>query len=294
MVASNKSIDDIIMNTLVSLHIQNLNHCLKYAMPNANKTEIIPSDGDTLEEGQENGKYEGMLIVRNGDHIVREYQESGLIEDNIIPDPKRFYDEQTLLDYFNKVKEGRPMQEGASYLINGTQKLIYEIETFGTHASKLTGDERFKDYIPPNFIAKFKYIDPDLPNRMGMKTKAAIKLATHPPAGLNIKAYQIKRSKRGNTIMGRITQFGPEGLERTIEFEYNAELEKHNSLDTSTIEVTDERFKNTIRLIDIRYEHGNEIVTDYEFPQRYESKSNSEVQMGHHSNSDSISPLQFT
>jgi len=78
-----------------------------------------------------------------------------------------------------------------------------------------------RDMLPRDFIAV--ETDSLLNERnLGTKTRLAIKL---PQAYDRTKAFQIKRTAYGLLGIGKVTQFGPQGLEQEFFFRYEPRSE---------------------------------------------------------------------
>jgi|SRR3989344_2561038 len=214
-----------IFDTLLRYHSErNLAKCLPYI-----KDGVILSPANhykPVEEGLENKEYDGILILKNGDTLIKKLVDDNLIDKRDVDTSKNV---NTIDNFFNFL-ENRKDEDGV-YVYESSKKLIMRV-------SKITYPGReIEGKIPLDFIyfngANFSREDDiwvELRHRLGTKTRLAIELTQHYQ---DIEAFQIKRSSYTQLGMGKVTHFNKNGLNREFFFMVpkNPELHQDEFID---------------------------------------------------------------
>ncbi len=189
---------DRLFSWLVDYHCGvNVEQCLPYMREGT----VHNAGGRPLEEGvEENEHYKGLLIVANGDTLADKLSAGGVIHDD--PDELDFVRIAQPADLFQYLSRQR--NSDGAYIVNGKKGEI-------TRVSEVNNGLRVPGSIYDQVPADFVSYDGKVPVRgnLGTKTRLAIKM---PLAYGETNTFQVKRTAYGNTGIGIVTHFGPQGL----------------------------------------------------------------------------------
>jgi len=178
--------------------------------------------GAKIEEGEENDDTKGVLILSNGDSLVRRLKEEEIILDRSTPMfvPARDYVSFTYYLSRNIRKDG-------AFVYDGKNESISRISKFGNSSSKMNAArDSYQRYLPANFIYQDAAVmnQEEYDEQIGTKSDLAMVLPiSHTKEDSYVHAYQIKRTAYGNTGLGKVTHFGPDGLMEEFFFRYAPE-----------------------------------------------------------------------
>ncbi|MFH1364525.1 MAG: hypothetical protein ABIH52_02610, partial [Candidatus Aenigmatarchaeota archaeon] len=202
-----------IFHALVGYHTErNLERCRPYISDG--RIYIMDSSRGVLthvplEEGAENEIYGGVLILADGEKLSRRMKEDHVINDEEDPvfHSAVQYGEACFWDYM----ENTNRKDGA-YIYDGDNNRIAKVWELNNRPDSLAGmNIHLDDMVPKDFTYK-----DSRGNEFGNKTRLAIKLPIAYPGS---EAYQIKRTAYGGLGLGKVTNFGSEGLSREFFFD---------------------------------------------------------------------------
>lgn len=190
---------------MVRYHIDvNLGKCL----PDMVNNRLVDEKGRPLKEGYDTRTpHQGFLIVANGDTLAGRLRKDEVILDDHI----EFVKVPGLNEFFDYLSANED-SDGA-YVFDGINTSITRVGELNNNPPSIPRGLSVYDYVPSDFVSYAH--DVGVKNKLGTKTRLAIKL---PHAYGNTETYQIKRSSYGNTGMGQVTYFGPEGLKEQFFF----------------------------------------------------------------------------
>lgn len=193
---------------LVEYHCrENLPQCLPYMKDG----QAYPF-GRPINEGEENELYKGLIIISNGDTLVNKLSCGHVINDD--PNKLRYADISGKKDLWAYVNERR--NKDGAYIFDGRNGRITKAAEVNNNPSTLPRGIDLSSMIPADFV----YSDGtqiDESEDLGTKTRLAIRT---PHAYEHTNTYQIKRTAYGNTGLGKVTHFGPQGLIEEFFFRY--------------------------------------------------------------------------
>ena len=182
---------------------------------------LFGPDGLPLQEGQENHAYVGAIIVANGDTLAQKLREgSETVEPVEISLFEPIRSENDLFRYLLRLEH----EDGAD-VYNGHNHTIARASELPNSLLGMRGVSMY-EAVPPNFVYHHRTSPAEgNPGRIGTKTRLAIRF---PRAFDKTHSYQIKHTVFGPTgeydpTMGKVTQFGSQGLEREFFLAYKPE-----------------------------------------------------------------------
>ncbi len=180
---------------------------------------LYGSRGEPLQEGHENHAYVGAIIVANGDTLAQRLREgSDTFEPVEISPFEPIRSEEDLFCYLLRLE-----QEDGADVYNGCDHAIARASELPNNLLGMNGSSVY-DAVPQNFVHHARAsLHEGNPSRLGTKTRLAIRF---PRAFENTHSYQIKHSIFGPTgehdpKMGKVTRFGPQGLEKEFFLAYD-------------------------------------------------------------------------
>lgn len=200
---------------LLEYHYErNLYECLPYI-----EDGQVKVDGGPVKEGAENKLTKGVLIIADGSRLAEKMMKEGIVINRVKPEfePVRSYDE--FVNYL-----GKAVDADGAFVYDGANKSMALVR-FANSTPRLKEErKRTLSLIPRDFIYSDgrELSQRDLDRIVGTKTDLAI----HVPVAYSqndwiIKAYLLKNSAYGSLGVGKVAQFGPEGLEREIHYDYD-------------------------------------------------------------------------
>lgn len=179
----------------------------------------VKVDGRPVEEGAENKLTKGVLIVADGPRLVKALMSKKIIINRVSPEFEPVASYNSLVPCLDKNDDG-------AFVYDGANDSMAAVRFANSTSPLLEARKRTSSLIPSDFVYSDgrKLSEEDLDQKIGTKTDLAI----HIPAayGKNdwpIRSYILKTSGYGSLGIGKVAQFGPEGLEREIYFDYNHE-----------------------------------------------------------------------
>ncbi|MEK6863350.1 MAG: hypothetical protein AABW53_01500 [Nanoarchaeota archaeon] len=165
---------------------------------------------EELHPGLENELYTGVLLVANGTTLIDRLSEGDVIKDD--PEDVRFEDVKDKEAFFRYLS----LEQGndGAHIYDGVNKRIARISEFNNNPP-------LQEKIPLGAMVPADFLSSDgsvLPKHVGVKTRLAIKM---PLAYDHTSTFQIKRTAYGNTGLGKVTHFGPQGLKEEFFFHYD-------------------------------------------------------------------------
>lgn len=223
-----------VFRELVRYHISNnLEECLphiKQGRCNSPKGKPYQEMNEEKRSPDENKLYAGILIVANGDTLIRRLKEGGVINDELLEEFVSVPDAESFQNYLRN-QEG---EDGAHVYDSINKKIVpvWEINNniplpYGTLHEKLPQDFFSSTYTIDDYI-KSRAIKPKIGTRTSMAEKV--------PANYeHTHAFQIKQSAHGELGMGLVTHFDEIGLAETFELVYAPEhqgkfIDKRNKI----------------------------------------------------------------
>lgn len=198
---------------LLEYHYErNLYECLPHMEDGQVKVE-----GKFVEEGAENKLTKGALVVADGPRLVEALMRKGIVIDRV---PPRF---QPVAGYDDFVRRLNEMEDGA-FVYDGASRSLARVRFANSTKPLNEARRRTSSLIPSDFIYSDgrELSDEDLDEKIGTKTDMAIHIpAAYGHKDWQIRAYLLKTSGYGSLGMGKVAQFGPEGLEREIHYDYD-------------------------------------------------------------------------
>ena len=161
--------------------------------------------------GLENELYTGVLLVANGATLIDRLNEGDVIKSDL--EDVRFEDvgdEKAFFSYLSL--EGG--NDGA-HIYDSVNKRIARIMDFNNNPP-IKEKIPLSSLVPADFLSSDSSVSPS--KHMGVKTRLATKM---PLAYEHTSTYQIKRTPYGNTGLGKVTHFGPQGLIEEFFFNYD-------------------------------------------------------------------------
>lgn len=196
---------------LVEYHHRNLEHCLRFLQDG----RILSGEGIPFEEGEENERYKGLVIIANGSTLTQRLRDGGVINGST-PQPTPFVSKEEVFDYF----DGQNGKDGA-YLLDSVNRSIVRIVELNNNPSGMPM-VKLEDMIPTDFVQYHgKRVDE---NDLGNKTRIAIKV---PQAYANTEAFLIKRSAYTPLGMGKVARFNSSGLAEEFFFMCEPTAQEH-------------------------------------------------------------------
>ncbi len=191
---------------------------------------IQPKHGNSLEEGlDENPNVKGILVLENSEKLVERLREDGVVTDTIIPPWAYINGDEGFLNYL-RIKtlggeNGKKARESA-YVVDGKNGKVTSVREFSNRIRRRSLEGiLYSKYLPKDFLSMTREIDPDDPDEgIGLKTRNAIRLTLVYP---NVRTYQIKSTPYSNAGMGLVTEFGKDGLVRTVHMEHKLKENLH-------------------------------------------------------------------
>ncbi|MBS3116356.1 hypothetical protein J4421_02045 [Candidatus Woesearchaeota archaeon] len=187
--------------------------------------QLCDSRGKPLKEGKDtNSPTFGYLILENGDTLVSRLHDEDIILDL---EPPQFHPTPTY-DAFIAFLKAHEDEDGA-FFSAAQHSTTAKISTYNNQASALKADRlRSLTLIPPDFVffdQKHPVTAQQYDLHVGTKTDLAIRLPYLYSRRLDcdVHAYQIKRSPYGTVGLGKVTDFGAQGLEKEFFFHHNPE-----------------------------------------------------------------------
>ncbi len=194
---------------------------------------LCDAKGKPLKEGYDKtSPTDGYLILEDGHTLV-----SRLITENIVLDHEQ-PEFISIGNYqqFARFLKGHKEADGA-FFYDTMKSQIAKIARYNNKAPAMRTEEvvpkNFLSHIPPDFV----FYDQTLPitskqydRDIGTKTDLGIRLPFIYSEELrcDVRAYLIKRSPYGEVGLGKVPQFGAQGLER--EFFFQRDPEKNGGL----------------------------------------------------------------
>ena len=176
--------------------------------------------GKAVLEGEENDDTTGCLILANGDSLVRRLQEEKIILDRV---PPKFIQTE---DYtsFKAFLDKNEKKDGA-FVYDGKNNTITRISRFANHAEGMDGiRDSYRKFLPANFVYEeaVAMTPEDYDDHIGTKTDLSMVLPiARTTNDSKVNAYQVKRTAYGQTGLGKVTHFGPQGLKEEFFFHYD-------------------------------------------------------------------------
>ncbi|MEK6901433.1 MAG: hypothetical protein AABX37_03765 [Nanoarchaeota archaeon] len=164
-------------------------------------------------EGEENNWAKGCLVVSDGQTLAERLLGDKIILDRTAPEFKPVQNYDTFFEFL----QHHGAMDG-SFVYDGSNFRMARVARLKNSSPALDAvRDRALELIPPDFVfqgqEEFTWWDYD--DSIGTKTDLAILI---PPAystpGSNVHAYQVKRTGFGALGMGKVTQFGQQGLEQ--------------------------------------------------------------------------------
>lgn len=200
--------DNDLFSWLVEYHCkENLPQCLPHLKDG--RAYVL---GRPIEEGEENELYKGLLIISNGDTLVSKLSNGHVINDD--PAKLRYADVSDKTDLWRYINERR--NKDGAYIYDGKNGRITKAAEVNNNPSSMPQGIDLSSMIPADFVySEGNEIDES--EDLGTKTRLAIRT---PHAYENTNTHQIKRTAYGNTGLGKVTHFGPQGLIEEFFFRY--------------------------------------------------------------------------
>ncbi|GEM_PF-2003013 len=203
-----------IFEVLMQYHTQNLHQALPYLK----NGQILDKDDTPLEQG-ENPYYRGLYLIYDGQEILEKASQrivrgSAIRETTYVPTTSQFF--QTVAAKNTTHKK----DPDVAYLYNTTDAKLTRIK--GELSNHCTED---LDHILQRCLpADFESPDGSLSiYDVGTKTASAILTAytLNRPTDQGVRTIIIKKTPYGSLGMGKLAEFGKDGLTREFYFEHN-------------------------------------------------------------------------
>lgn len=193
-----------IFEWMVEYHCKNnLKNCIPYI-----KNGRVYSNGKAVKEGEENDLYQGVLIVANGNTLLRKLIDKKLI----LPEDMGESFKINGIDDFFKCIDRQKNKDGA-FIYDSIDKKMINAYSINNNTGIADTPKFFANMFPKDFV----YSDSRGVQRkdIGTKTKLAVEL---PLIYDNINTYQIKRTGYTNLGIGKVTHFDKDGLKKEFFF----------------------------------------------------------------------------
>ncbi len=205
---------DNLFETLMRYHVSNLNQSL----PHFKDGQILDKDGTSLEQG-ENPYYKGLYLIYDGQEILekassRIVRGSAIRETTYVPTQPQFFQTLTAQETTHK------KDPDVAYLYNTKDAKLTRVKgELSNHANEDL-DHILQRCLPDDFASP----DGSIPLQdLGTKTANAVltAYALNRPTDQGVRAIIIKRTPYGSLGMGKLAEFGKDGLTREFYFEHN-------------------------------------------------------------------------
>ena len=209
---------DNLFETLMRHHVSNL----QQSLPHFNNGQILDKDNTSLEHG-ENPYYKGLYLIYDGDHILekassRFVRQSAQRETTYVPTQTEFLQTIAAKDTTHKK----------------APDVVYLYNTTGAKLTRLKGE--LSNYHPTenldNILQRCLPADFESPDGslsiydVGTKTANAVltAYALNRPHNQGVHTIIIKKTPYGSLGMGKLAEFGKDGLTREFYFEHAPHL----------------------------------------------------------------------
>ena len=201
-----------LFRTLVEYHAtHNLDECRRY-IRDGRVRDREGDNGKALLEGSDKyTPHDGLLILRNGSTLLNKLVQDGRVNADDIDEPHKVKDSEQFFDFL----ANRGEYDGV-YVYESKTGDIYRVG----QVYPLNSGIKPENNVPSDFISYRTHMSPaNLRKNLGTKTRLAIELAS---SYRDVRGYQIKRSAHGVFGMGKVTHFGPAGLNEEFFMELSA------------------------------------------------------------------------
>ncbi len=203
-----------IFEVLMQYHIQNLNQSLPYIQHG----QILDKDATPLEQG-ENPYYKGLYLIYDGQEILEKASQrivrgSAIRETTYVPTQNLFFQTLTANNTTHK------KDPDVAYLYNTKDAKLTRIKGELSNHCTEDLDHILQRCLPDDFASP----DGSIPLAdLGTKTANALltTYALNHPHDQGVRTIIIKRTPYGPLGMGKLTEFGKDGLTREFYFEHN-------------------------------------------------------------------------
>jgi len=230
--------DAILINELFFASVMynknvNLNNFLDNAEVSKDK-KYLQCSNPYFQKKKENPFCTGTIILANGPCLLDELVKKEEILDDKTPQWESLHKYGTTVNYLEE-----RLGDDGGWIVNGDSKEIAQIKTFSNNPPHKE---------PINLAQRIAYdfaSHPTQPHQgeVGSKSNLAVRYAA---SSDHLKTILLRTSCYASGGIGMSAQFGGKGLERTVHFEYRPELAKLNPLNISTVDVKNEKFKNSL------------------------------------------------
>lgn len=203
-----------VFDWLVRYHTQE--NLLAYIDYLSSSVEVKP-----VANGRENSSTTGCLILENGDTLVSKLRQERIILDYQSPQ----FQPATTYQQFAEFLEHHKGNDGAFFYDGKHQQLARVARYTNNNPAIEAVRERQVSLIPADFFfyrqdaAASPLTEQDLDEHSGTKTDLAMVLpVAYTSPGCRVHAYQIKRTAYAGSGLGKVTHFGPQGLEEEFFF----------------------------------------------------------------------------
>jgi hypothetical protein len=203
-----------IFEVMVSVHYQNLLECLPYFSGG----KILGLEGEELEEGRDEvPHYKGQYLVYDGPEVLNTIAERLARKKNPFKESISVPDKASFLERVCAGNKNTDVVLG----YNTAEKTITPIKSEFCNDVK-DMDQLLETHLPYNFASADGSVSV---YEVGTKTASAALNADvlNHPQDKGLRALLVKRTAYGDLRMGKIAEFGPEGLTREFFFEYAPE-----------------------------------------------------------------------
>lgn len=203
-----------IFEVVIKVHYRNLQDSL----PHFSNGKILGPGGEELEEGkEENPYYEGLYLVYDGKEVLNTIAERLTRKKNPF---KEAISTPTTTSFLERVCS-RVGNTDVILAYNTNEKSITPTKSeFRNDYNDI--DELLETHLPYNFVSTDGSISI---REVGSKTSSAALNADvlNKPVDKGLRAILVKETVFGYLSMGKLAEFGPDGLTREFFFEYAPE-----------------------------------------------------------------------
>ncbi len=181
--------------------------------------DYLSRQGEPVANGIENGSTTGCLILENGDMLVSKLQRERIVLDYRPPQ----FQPATSYEQFARFLEQHKSTDGA-FFYDGKHQRMARVARYANNSPAMERvRERQASLIPADFFlygsTNATLTEGDLDEHSGTKTDLAMVLpVAYTSPDCRVHAYQIKRTAYADSGLGKVTHFGPEGLEEEFFF----------------------------------------------------------------------------
>jgi exonuclease VII small subunit len=203
-----------LFETMMKYHVQNL----RQSLPHIQNGQILDKDGTPLEQG-ENPYYKGLYLIYDGHEILEKASQrivrgSAIRETTDVPTQHLFF--QTLTAKNTQHKK----DPDVAYLYNTKDAKLTRVKGELSNHCEEDLDHILQRCLPEDFESpdgSLSIYD------IGTKTANAVltAYALNSPTDQGVRTIIVKKTPYGSLGMGKLAEFGKDGLTREFYFEHN-------------------------------------------------------------------------